>query len=403
MEIKFKETKSWLKEIEITVEPERVTKKIEEITSSYADKAKIPGFRTGKIPKPVLLRRYGSTFESLALDEIFDEAYKDIIKENKLHPITQAKVTDYTLADDKTLKFELSFEIIPEFELKNYVGLKLKKQEPTEFDEEFERRVKALQERCSTFTTLNRPAENGDFLLTDYEILENDKPAAKKQNGTMIQIGSDKNNPEINQALLGVKAGDEKSVSITFPKEYEDPEFANRTLQYKFYIRDVKERHLPDIDDNLASDLGFKNLDELRTQINEDMITDRVKVVEEDLKHQIYHYLVTEHNFEPPNVYIESTYKDVLNEYGLKDSEESKQKLLKVVVERAKFEIVLNRIGEKENIMPKPEDIEKELERFRTAGIKHDQIEMLRTSPGFIARIVKNMVVDWLSNKAEIT
>jgi trigger factor len=403
MEIKFKDTKSWLKEIEVTIESDQVKKKIEEITSSYADKAKIPGFRTGKIPRPVLLRRYGSTFESLALDDIFDEVYKNIIKENNLHPITQAKVTDYSLSDDKSLKFELSFEIIPDFELKNYVGLKLKKQEPTGFDEEFDKRVKALQERCSTFTTLNRSAENNDFLLTDYEILENDKPAAKKQNGIMIQLGSDKNHPQINQTLLGTKAGDEKSVSITFPKEYEDPEFANRTLQYKFYIRDVKERHLPEIDDTLASDLGFKNLDELRKQINEEILQDRVRVVEEDLKHQIYHYLVTEHNFESPNAYIESTYKEVLNEYGLKDSAETKQKLLNVVTERTKFDIIINRIAEKENIMPKPEDIEKELDRFRGAGIKPEQIEMLRTSPGFIARMIKNMVVDWLLNKAVVS
>lgn len=402
MEVKFKESKPWLKEIEVLVEAERVKSKIDEITSSYANKAKIPGFRTGKIPRPILLRRYGSSFESLALDEIFDEVYKNIIKEYKLQPITQAKITDYTLADDKSLKFEISFEVIPEFELKNYVGLKLKKQEPTGFDEEFERRVKALQERCSTFTTLNRAAENNDFLLTDYEILENDKPAAKKQNGIMIQLGSEKNHPQINQALLGAKAGDEKSVSITFPKDFEDAEFANRTLQYKFFIRDVKQRNLPEIDDNLASALGFKNLDELRRQINDEIIQDRVRLIEEDLKHQIYHNLVTEHNFEPPNAFIESTYKEVLNEYNLKDTPETKEKLQNVVTERAKFDIIIYRIAKKEEIMPKPEDIEKELDRFRAAGIKPAQIEMLRTSPGFIARMIKNMVMDWLLNKAEI-
>jgi len=403
MEIKFKETKPWLKEVEITVEPERIKKKIEDVTSSYADKTNIPGFRKGKAPRPVLQRRYGSTFEAVALDEIFDEVYKDIVKENKLNPITQAKVTDYNLADDKTLKFELTFEVMPDVELKNYVGIKLKRQEPSGFDEEFERRVKTLQEKCATFTTLNRSAEDNDFVLTDCEIYEGDKLATKKQNGITIQVGSDKNMKEINEVLLSAKPGDEKSTTLTFPKDYSEPNFANRTLTYKFYIRDVKERKLPEIDDNLASDLGFKDLNELRTQLNEEIMQDRAKIIEEDLKNQIYRYLTKEHNFESPNAFVEASYKEILTEFNLQDSEEAKQKLMTHAQERAKFDIVLNLIAEKENIMPKPEDINKELEKFSSAGIKKEQLDMLRTSHGFITRIMKNMVIDWLLQKTDIT
>ncbi|MBS4015196.1 MAG: trigger factor [Candidatus Latescibacteria bacterium] len=403
MEIKFKDSKPWLKEIEVTIDPETVKNKIEKITASYAHKTQIPGFRKGMAPQPILQKRYGATFEAMAVDEIIDESYKEIIETNKLQPITQAKVNDYVLSDDKTLKFELSFEIIPDFELKNYVGIKVKKQEPTGFDEEFDKRVKSLQERCATFTTLNRPAENDDYILSDYDILENDKPAGKKQNGVMIQVGSDKNMPEVNQVLVGAKSGDEKSATIIFKSDYPEPSLANRTLTYKFLVRDVKERNLPQIDDTFASDLGFKDLNELRNQINEEIIQDRAKIIDEDLKNQIYRYLTKEHAFEPPNVFVEQSYHEMLSEFNINDSEEAKQKLISHAQERAKFDIIVNRIAEKESIMPTPEQINQELQKFIAAGVKPEQVEPLRTNPNFIGRIVKNMVIDWLLQKAEIS
>lgn len=402
MEIKFKDSKPWLKEIEVVIDPETVKKKIETITASYAHKTQIPGFRKGMAPQPILQKRYGATFEAIAVDEIIDEAYKEIIDTNKLRPITQAKVNDYVLSDDKTLKFELSFEILPDFKFKNYIGIKVKKQEPIGFDEEFDKRVKSLQERCATYTTLNRPAEKDDYILSDYDIIENEKPAGKKQTGVMIQVGSDKNMPEVNQALLGAQAGDEKTATITFKPDYPEASLANRTLTYKFMVRDVKERKLPQIDDSFASDLGFKDLNELRTQLNEEIMLDRAKIIDEDLKNQIYHYLTKEHTFEPPNAFVEQSYHEILNEFNINDSDEAKQKLMNHAQERAKYDIVVNRIAEKENIMPTPEQIDQEIQKFIAAGVKPEQVEPLRTNPNFIGRIIKNMVIDWLLQKAEI-
>lgn len=402
MEINIKDTKPWLKEIEVTIEPERVKHKIEQITASYANKAQVPGFRKGKVPRPILQRRYGATFEAMAIDELFDEAFKEIIQNNNLQPVSQAQISDYTLTDDKTLKFELSFEVIPEFELKNYVGIKIKKQEPTGFDEEFDRRVRILQEKCATYISLNRPAENNDYILVDYEIYEQNKLVGKKQSGVMIELGSNNNHPNINQALLGVKPGDEKMVSVSFPEDFSDKTLANRTLEYKFYVRDIKEKKLPEIDDEFAKDLGFKDLSELKDQLNQEIMLDRARIIEDDLKSQIYHYLVSEHNFDPPNVYVEMAYKEIINEYQFQDSEETRKKLANHAQERARFTIILDKIAEKENIKPTEQDIEQELEKYRRLGINESQLAMIKTSPVFISRITHNRVMDWLLQKAEI-
>ncbi len=403
MEIKIKEPKSWQREIEVTVEPERVKKKIEDVTASYAHKVQVAGFRKGKVPRPILQKRYGTSFEAIALDELFDEIYKEIVSEYNLKPITQAKVSDYLLSDDKTLKFDLSFEVIPDFELKNYLGLKLKKQEPIGFDAEFERRIKTIQEQCATFITANRRAETGDFILVDYEIYENETLIGKKQSGIMLQLGSERNHPDINQALIGCSAGEEKSVNLTFDTDHPEELLRGKTLTYKFYIRDVKIRQLPEIDDKLATSLGFKDLDDMRSQINEEILQERAKIIEEDLKNQIYRNLVSDYDFEPPQSLVESAYQEILNRYRMSDNEENRSKLLPLAIDKAKFEIILSRIAEKENISVTSEEIENEVQKYINLGISEEQIQNLRSSPKFIFAIQQEKTLEYILQKAEIS
>ncbi len=403
MEIKIKSPKSWQREIEVTVEPERVKKKIEDVTASYAGKVQIAGFRKGKVPRPILQKRYGSTFEAIAIDELFDEIYKEIIQDHNLKPITQAKISDYLLSDDKTLKFDLSFEVIPDFELKNYFGLKLKKLEPVGFDAEFERRLKDLQARCATFISANRPAETGDFILVDYEIYENDTPVGKKQLGNMLHLGSENNHPNINQALIGVNAGEEKSVTITFSQDYPETVLRGKTLNYKFYIRDVKIRQLPELDDKLAVSLGFKDLDDMRRQINEEILQERALLIEDDLKNQIYRHLVADYDFEPPQSLVNYAYQDILNRYRMPDSEENRSQLLPLAIDKAKFDLILIRIAEKENITVTPEEIENEIKKYAILGIEEDKLQNLRTNPKFISQIQQDKVLQYLLEKAEIS
>jgi len=107
LEVKLLEPESWLRELDILVEPERVKKKISELTETYAKRAEVPGFRKGKAPKPVLEKRYGSALEAAALEQLIDEVYKETIEEKQIKPLTTPKVTDYNLSEDKQLSFKI--------------------------------------------------------------------------------------------------------------------------------------------------------------------------------------------------------------------------------------------------------------------------------------------------------
>ena len=403
MEIKVLEPEQWLRELEISVEPERVKEKIDEISETYAKRAEIPGFRKGKAPKPILEKRYGKSLEVAALDQLIDEVYKEIIEEKQLKPLTAAKVTDYTLSEDKQLTFKISFEIIPDFELKEYKGIRLKKQEPTGFDQEFERRLKLLQDRCATFKPLNRPAENNDFILCDYGIYENDKLVGKMSQNVLILVGDEMNLKELNQGLLGVKAGDTKEITVTFPEDHPDKSIASKTRTYKFTVRDIKQKNLPELDDSFAQDLGFKDLDELRRQMNEEILNDRTQIIESDLMNQIYNHLIQEHNFEPPASIVSDNYNMILKEHNLQESKEAKEKVVPIAKNQAKFSVIISRIARQENIEATHEEIDAKIQEYAVRlKTEPEKLEHLHDNALFLYEIIKQKTMDLILKNAKI-
>ncbi len=403
MEIKVLEPEQWLRELEILVEPERVKQKIAEITKIYAQTIKVPGFRKGKVPIAVLEKRYGQQLETQALQQLFEEIYKEAIATQQLKPFTTAKITDYNLSEDKKLTLRISFEVIPDYELKEYKGIRLKKQEPTGFDQEFERRFKQLLDRCATFVSLPRPAESGDYLLCDYGVYEDDKLIGKLAQNILIQIGDAMNLKEINQGLVGVKAGETRTITVDFPQDYPDKSIAGKTRIYKFTIRDVKKKILPEVDDNFAQDLGFKSLEDLRQALNEEILADRAKLIESDLFNQIYNYLIREHNFEPPASLVNDVYNQMLKDYNLTDSDETLKKLLPIAKNRAKFNIIIARIAQKENIEPTPEEIEAKIEEYaRQLKTEPAKLDHLRNNAVFSFEIIKEKTMDWLLKNAVV-
>jgi trigger factor len=237
--------KEWLREIDVTIEPDKLKTKIEESFVDLQPKAVVPGFRPGKVPRGVLERRIGSQLETAAAEELVEAAIREVMTDDTLKPVSQPRFTNLEIAPDKAIRFQLSFEVLPEFQLKEYAGLALKKEEPTGFDAEFDRRLEELRGKCATFKPVSRPAQEHDFVVVDYKTFLGDTETDKPRTNVMMELGDTMNSAEVNAALAGARPGDEKTATTTFPADHADKKLAGRTLTYKFVVRDVKERILP--------------------------------------------------------------------------------------------------------------------------------------------------------------
>jgi len=403
------EPKPWLREIEIEIEAEKVKEKIDHTIGHLLEEAEVPGFRKGRVPRHIIESRFGAEIESQTAGDLIREAYDAAIEEKHLHPIRAGEVKDYELAADKRIRFKIELEVIPEFELKPYTGIAIERHEPTGFDDEFERRLNALRERLATYTPLSRPSQNGDFLLVDYTVTRYDSLEATagsqtdKRSNVMLHIGDSQNFPEMNAQLIGLNPGDEKDVRIRLPDDHADKELAGKTLVYHFGVRGIKEKHLPEADEEFAKNLGFENLDGLRVWLNDSIVADREKDVESDLLNQIHNWLIAQHEFPVPPSFQEEVYQQLLAQIETAETPELKEKVMPVAEKKARFQVVIARIAEKESIEVTDEERDKVIDDYiARTNIPPGDVEKLRERESFRYRLLEEKVMRFLLGKADI-
>ncbi|MGQ9678446.1 MAG: hypothetical protein ACUVUD_04110, partial [bacterium] len=218
-----------------------------------------------------------------------------------------------------------------------------------------------------------------------------------------FQVGNENNHPEINRVLLGVNPGDERRAEIIFPEDYQDKTLAGRTITYQFTTRAVRERHLPEISEEFASDLGFESLDALRQAINNEILAEREEQIEQELKSQVIDHLVSIHNFEPPQSWVEEHISRVRRQLNLPDSPEIREKILPTAVRAAKFDCIVIRIAAQENIEVSDEDIQKQVDELaQNTGRKPDEIASLLDTTSYRFYTLQRKVLRLILDRAVI-
>ena len=404
MEKTVRSPKEWLREIDVTIEPERLKTKLEESLVELAPKAMVPGFRVGHVPRAILERRIGSQLESAAAEELVEDVVREVLTDETLKPISTPRFTNLEIAPDKTIKFQLSFEVLPEFQLKEYAGLALKKEEPSGFDAEFERRLQELREKCATFKPVAHPAQDHDFVVVDYKTFVGETETGKPRSNVMMELGDAMNSVEVNAALVGARPGDERTATTTFPADHSDKNLAGKTLTYRFAVRDIKERILPEVNEEFASDLGFESMDKLRIEINESILADRKRLVQNGLKNQAFDFLTAEHQFEPPESWVESSLDRLRTQYNLPDDEDTRQKLMPVAQKWAKFDCLVARIAEKEGITVTDEELKQQAQEVAEESKRSvEEVESMLASAVYKNQLLREKVLKLIVDKANVT
>lgn len=402
LEVQVKSPQPWLRELEVEIEPGRLKSKVGALLAEYKDRAEVPGFRPGRVPIPVLEKRLGTALESTAVEELVRETLAGLLDEKQIRPATEGRLTNLEVTPEKLIRYQYSVEVIPDFELKPYTGLKLKREEPTGFDAEFDRRLRALQEKCATYKPVPRPARGHDFVVVDYTVLDGGSELSKRQN-VMLMLGSDDNLKEINEALEAAAPGQERTALVRYPDDYPEKNMAGRTITYRFAVHAVKERILPEVNEELATDLGFDNLDALRQAINDEILADRARLQENGLKNQIFEYLIREHEFEPPPSWVAASTERLLRQYELPDDATAREKLSPIARKWAKFDCLVTLIAGREQLSVTDEEIAAHVEKL-AAGLKKtpEEVAPLLDNPSYRNQALRDKVMAFLLDKAQV-
>ncbi len=398
METNVVHKSDWLLAIEGKVTPSEVGEEKAALTRKFAKKAKLAGFRPGKAPLEMVASRFEEDIRAELVEEFASRAYRQALEDKNVKPLTQGRITHWNFIQDDELRFEVEVEIIPAIDVRGTDALKLEAVTPPAKEELLERRLEALRERAARLEPVEREAREGDFIRCDYST---QKAGGKEEKHTsvLILLGDKENLPDINAALLGKKAQDSVEVTVNVPVS--EGESTETKAVFKFKIHEVKEKKLPELDDNFAKDVGHENLAAFREKLAEDAETEAKNIVREKEEDQIFKQLLEKNPFDPPPSLVEEQVHYLMRRLRLEDSEEVHKELEPRAREHVKLDLIIETLAEKEQIATSDEELERWYEeRSKGLGIPLAQAKSLWKKDRAKEELVRRKTIDFLLERA---
>ena len=270
-------------ELTVVVAPEEFDKALEEAYRKNKNQIAVPGFRKGKAPRKIIERMYGaSVFYNDALDIILPAVCSNGVSESALRTVGYPKIQDVSFGDDQSATVKFSVELYPEITLPEFKGITAVKPAVVVDDSNVDSEIAAVRLRNARIQTAGRPAIDGDTAVIDYEGFIDGTPfEGGKGEDYEIVLGSNTFIPGFEAKLQGMSAGEERALDLEFPADYHQQELAGKAVVFKVTLKEVKEKLLPELDDEFAKDVSeFDTLEEYRNSIRENLRSS--KAVEAD-------------------------------------------------------------------------------------------------------------------------
>ncbi|EAG9603805.1 trigger factor, partial [Listeria monocytogenes] len=343
----------------------------------------VPGFRKGKVPRQIFNQRFGeeALFQD-ALDILLPEVYSAAIDEAGIDPVDTPQVNIESMEKGETWVLTAEVTVKPEVKLGDYKGLEVEKRETELTTEELEAELKQLQERQAELVVKeDAPAENGDTVILDFEGFKDGVAFEGGQaENHSLELGSGQFIPGFEEKLVGLKAGDEADIELTFPEEYHAEDLAGQPVVFKVKLHEIKTKEVPALDDELAKDIDeeVETLDELKEKISkrlqeakeesvaqakqEEVIAKAVENAEVDIPHAMVHH-EADHlmNHFAQDLQAQGLTPELYYQFTGQTEEAMHAQMEKDAEKRVKMNLVLEAIAEAENIEPTEEAIDEEI------------------------------------------
>jgi len=318
MKVSVEEINPIKKKMSVEVPEEQVIKEVDSFYRELSQKAKIKGFRPGKVPRNILERHFKDYVKTEVIQKLIQESYPQALSEAKLHPISNPLIDPGEMEGGKSFQYAATIEIKPEIKLEGYIGLKIEGKKEEVKDEEVEERLKNLQNLHAQLKTVSdpRPVQPGDFVILDYEASMENKPLDEgKATDFTVEVGSGRFIPDFEEKLVGLKPEEEKEIAVSFPEDYGYKKWAGKTLSFHVKIKEVKEKILPILDDEFAKDLGdYSSLEDLRLKLKEEIEKEKKVILERKLKDQMVEQLLQVNSFEVPESLVEEQTRTLVSD-----------------------------------------------------------------------------------------
>ena len=424
MKANVEEISSIKKKVSIEIPEDQVTQEVESFYKDLGKKAKIKGFRPGKVPRNILERYFKDYVKAEVIQKLIEETYPKALSETDLHPVSPPVIDPGEFEVGKPFQYSVVLEVKPEVKLEGYTGLKIEGKKEEVKDEEVEGRLKALQNLHANLKTISeaRPIQAGDYVIVDYEASMGGKPLeGGKAIDFTVEVGSGQFIPAFEEKLIGLKPEEEKEIEVSFPEDYGYQKWAGKTISFHVKIKEIKEKILPPLDDEFAKDLGdYSSFEELKAKLKGEIEKEKELGLERQLKDQVMDQLLEANPFEVPESLVEEQTKTLVSDTKLRLaaqgvdlknlglSEEKLQEDYKAMAQKqVKTFLILEKIAGQEGIAVTDEEADDRLrEMSERMHQKFDVVKRYYEKNGLLpevkAGIIRDKTLNFLLEKASI-
>lgn len=411
--------------LQVTVPAEEVDKALDQAFKKVVKQINVPGFRKGKVPRPIFEQRFG--VEALyqdAVDILLPKAYSNAVEEAGINPVDQPEIEVTQIEKGKEFKFDATVTVEPEVELGDYKGLEIEKQDTELTDEEVETTInQRLEAMADMVIKEDGKVEEGDTVNLNFDgYVDGEQFEGGQADGYDLEIGSGMFIPGFEEQLVGLKVGEEKDVEVTFPEEYHAEELAGKPATFKTKINEIKTKEVPELDDELANELDSEanTVDEYKENLRKQLAESKATEAENVQKEEAITKATDNAKVDIPDAMIKTEEDRMLQEFAQRlqqqglnletyfqisgQSEEDLRGQMKEDAEqRVKTNLTLAAIADAENIEASDEDVEKELETMSSQfGISVDDIKATLGNTDIVKNDVRvKKVIDLLVNEAK--
>ena len=334
--------------VRIEVESQKVDEAFEDMLKNYQRQARLPGFRPGKAPKAMVEKRYESDISDEVKKKLIPDAYREAVKEQKLEVVGYPDIEEIQFGKGQALQFAATVETAPVFEMPEYKSLPAKREKGDVTDEDVRKAIDLLRERQTGFQTVARELKEGDVAVVNYTGTSEGKPLTEiaptakgltEQKNFWVNIDKSSFILGFAEQLVGAKAGDKRTVTVDFPADFVTPELQGKKAVYDVEVVEVKEKTLPELNDEFARAYGAENLEKLREGVRTDLTNELKYKKERSVREQIVKGLLDRVTCELPESSVVHETRNIV--YNIV-TENQKRGISKEMIDQQKNEIYLS-------------------------------------------------------------
>jgi trigger factor len=421
MKTEFIEISETQKNLVIEIPGDVVTATIERLTRDYGKAAKIPGFRPGKAPAQVIRKRYREQILHDVVHELVPRAVDEALRERGLEPVDTPNVKDVIVEDGRPLTFTAAFETVPPIDPGEYAAITLRKTPVEVEDAAVDQALERLRERAARFEPVeDRPVAHGDTVVVDLERTGADGQTEKHEN-VSVEVGAPANPPGFDAELTGLRVGDSRKFTLTYPGDYAIKELAGSSVAYAVAVRAIKRRVVAALDDEFAKDLGdYESLEALRGRVREDLEHQSLHEKDRELRAEMLRQLASRVGFDAPASLVDREIDRRVEDFVRRlieqqidpmrtniNWEEFRDRQREPAAEAVRGALVLDEVARRENLTVDQAEVTREVERYaERTGRSVEAVHARLEKEGGIARLYTGLrrekAIDFLLTRVTI-